>query len=55
MHTSATASRSATIFGFFIAISSTVLISLTSSRKALMISISWMWGIAFLALQKRLT
>jgi hypothetical protein len=52
MHTSATVSRSATIFGFFIAISSTVLMSLTSSRKVLMISMSWMYEIMFLTLQK---
>jgi hypothetical protein len=50
MHTLTTMSRSATIFGFFIAISSIVLISLTPSQKALMILMSWMHGIAFLAL-----
>jgi hypothetical protein len=40
IHISATASRSATVFGFFMAISSTVLMLLTSSQKALMISMS---------------
>jgi hypothetical protein len=33
-------------FGFFEAISSTVLISLTPSQKALMILMSWMYGTA---------
>jgi hypothetical protein len=37
------------------AISSTVLISLTPSRKALMISMFWMYEIAFRALQKCFT
>jgi hypothetical protein len=44
MHTSVTASRLAT-----------VLISLTLSRKVLMILMSWIYGITFLALQKYLT
>jgi hypothetical protein len=39
MHTLATVSKSATVLGFFMAISHTVLMSLASSRKALMISI----------------
>jgi hypothetical protein len=37
MHVSATTSRSATVLGFFMAIYSTVLMSLTPSRKVLMI------------------
>jgi hypothetical protein len=37
------------------AISSIVVILLMPSRKALMISMSWMCGIVFLALQKCLT
>jgi hypothetical protein len=48
-------SRSATVFGFFIVISSMVLMSLTPSHKALMISMSRMYGISFLVLQKHLT
>jgi hypothetical protein len=52
MHTSVTASRSATVLGFFMTISSTVLISLTPSYNALMISMSWTYEIAFLMLQK---
>jgi hypothetical protein len=40
MHTSTTVSKSTTVLGFFRAISSIVLISLTSSQKALMISMS---------------
>jgi hypothetical protein len=55
MHISATASKSATVLGFFMAISSTVLISLTSSQKVLMILMSWMCGMLFLVLQKHLT
>jgi hypothetical protein len=55
MHTSATASKSATVLGFFIAISSTVLKSLMPSWKVLIISMSWMYGMSFLALQKHLT
>jgi hypothetical protein len=55
MHISVTASKSATVLGFFMAISSTILISLTPSQKALTISMSWMCGMPFLALQKRLT
>jgi hypothetical protein len=39
-------------FRLFVVISSTVLISLTPSWKALMTSISWMYGLAFLVLQK---
>jgi hypothetical protein len=50
MQTLATTSKPATVLGFFMAISLTVLISLTPSQKALMISMSWMFGIAFLAL-----
>jgi hypothetical protein len=42
--------RSVTILGFFMAISSIVMISLTLSRKALMISMSWMCGMTFQAL-----
>jgi hypothetical protein len=38
MHTSATVSKSATVLGFFMAISSTVLRSLMLSRKALIIT-----------------
>jgi hypothetical protein len=37
MHVSATTSRSTTVLGFFMAIYSTVLMSLTLSRKVLMI------------------
>jgi hypothetical protein len=55
MQTSATASVSTTILGFFMTISLTVLISLTPSWKVLMISMSRMYGIAFLALQKHFT
>jgi hypothetical protein len=50
IHTLMTVRRLVTIFGFFMAISSIVLMSLTPSRKALMISISWMYRIAFLLL-----
>jgi hypothetical protein len=55
MQTSVTANRSTTILGFFMMISLTILISLTPSRKALMISMSWMYKIAFLVLQKCFT
>jgi hypothetical protein len=55
MHMSVTASGPVTVLGFFMAISSTVLISLTPLRKVLMISMSWMCGMTFLALQKYLT
>jgi hypothetical protein len=55
MHTSATASRSSTVLGFFMAISSIVLTSLTPSQKALMILMSWMYEITFLTLQKCFT
>jgi hypothetical protein len=41
--------------GFFIAISTMDMMSLTPLRKALMISMSWMYGIAFLVLQKYFT
>jgi hypothetical protein len=52
IHTSVTASRSATVMGFFMASSSIILMSLTPSRKTLMISMSYIYGIAFLTLQK---
>jgi hypothetical protein len=55
MHTSTTVSRLTTVLGFFMAISSTILRSLTPSHKVLMISMSWIYGIAFLALQKYFT
>jgi hypothetical protein len=55
MHTSTTVRSSATVLGFFIAISSTVLMSLTPSRKVLIISMSYMYEIAFLALHKHFT
>jgi hypothetical protein len=42
--------RSVTVFGFFMTISSTVLMSLTPSRKELMILMSWIYEIAFLAM-----
>jgi hypothetical protein len=51
----ATANRSATVLGFFMAIFSTVLMSLTPSQKALMISMSSMFRMIFLALQKCFT
>jgi hypothetical protein len=50
MQTSATASRSAIILDFFMAISLIVLISLTLSQKALMILMSYMYEIEFLVL-----
>jgi hypothetical protein len=55
MHMSATVSRLTTILGFLIAISYTVLMSLTLLWKALMISMSWIYGIVFLVLQKYFT
>jgi hypothetical protein len=55
MQMSATVSRLATILGFFMVISSTVLMSLTLSWKAWMTSMSWMYGIAFPTLQKHFT
>jgi hypothetical protein len=55
MQTSATASRSAIILDFFMAISLIVLISLTLSQKALMILMSYMYEIEFLVLQKYFT
>jgi hypothetical protein len=55
LQTSMTISILATIFGFFMAISSTLLMALTPSQKALMVSMSWMLGIVFLVLQKCFT
>jgi uncharacterized membrane protein len=55
MQMSTIISISATILGFFMAISSMVLISLTQLQKALMTSMSKMYGIVFLALQKHFT
>jgi hypothetical protein len=55
MHTSVTANLSAIVLCFFMVISSTVLISLTPSRKVLMILMSWMYKITFLALYKCFT
>jgi hypothetical protein len=55
VHTSMIMSRLATVLGFFMVISSTVLRLLTPSWKALMILMSWMYGLAFLALQKYFT
>jgi hypothetical protein len=50
MHTSMTVSRLATVLGFLMAIYSVVFMLLTPSRKALIISMSWIYGIVFLAL-----